>query len=79
MKPKREQIAGILEIITNSRVGNFYIISPAQMLLLTTIIKELTDENERLRERNVVLEQKLIIFGCDEQYFFKAKEKENEQ
>lgn len=49
MELNREQIAGILEIIANSHYGNFYIISPAQMLLLTKIIKELIEENERLR------------------------------
>ena len=39
------------------------------------LIKELTEKNERLKERNIALEQKLMLLGCDEQYFFKAQVK----
>lgn len=38
-------------------------------------IKELTEENERLREHNIILEQKLMLLEIDDVYVFKAKVK----
>ena len=43
--------------------------------LLKNYIKELTEDNERLRERNIVLEQKFIILNRDEQYVCKVQVK----
>ena len=40
-----------------------------------SLIKELTEENERLRKRNITLEQKLMLLGIDEVYVFKAQVK----
>jgi hypothetical protein len=39
------------------------------------IIGDLSKENERLRERNIALEQKLMLLGIDDVYVFKAKVK----
>ena len=39
------------------------------------LINELTEENERLRERNITLEQKLMLLEIDDVYVFKAKVK----
>lgn len=41
----------------------------------TELIKELTDENERLKEHNITLEQKFMLLGIDDVYVFKAKVK----
>ena len=40
-----------------------------------TLINELTEENERLREHNTTLEQKLMLLGIDDVYVFKAQVK----
>lgn len=46
-----------------------------QMRNALSLIKELTEENERLREHNITLEQKLMLLGIDDVYVFKAKVK----
>lgn len=56
----RYQIGTILETIFNlSYEKKFYTITPSQTLLLVTIIKELIEENERLRSE-VSVKKKLL-------------------
>ena len=49
----------------------------ASMLIETalSLINELIEENERLREHNINLEQKLMLLGIEDVYVFKAKVK----
>lgn len=81
MELNREQIIRALEFCAEHEYcvscpcDNECIGMESLMLDTLSLIKELTEENERLREHNITLEQKLMLLGIDDVYVFKAKVK----
>ena len=82
MKLNREKIIKALEYCFNDKpcsqcewheAGNGCLSKLEQSAI--SLIKELTEENERLRERNIVLEQKFIILNREEMPVIKVKVK----
>ena len=81
MELNREQIIKALEYCAKGNIchlchkGESRHCYEEVMLDALALIKELTEENERLRERNIVLEQKFIILNREEIPVIKVKVK----
>ena len=75
-KATRSQMIAGLEWYAKvaSRVGHC-VLDEKEITAYLKTVKELTEENERLRERNIVLEQKFIILNREEIPVIKVKVK----
>lgn len=62
-------------LVGNSNDSDIALLTYQLLGILYDTCEELTEENERLRERNITLEQKLMLLEIDDVYVFKAKVK----